>query len=247
MFMGLTIANIVGVPLATWAGEHMGWRAAFWRISALGVTTMVALRSTLPCCRHPRAAARWRNCAYWRGPVSSARSGSPPSARPQCSPSSRTLPDPARADPWLARLCHHHAHTHWRRTERRQRFGGLFADRSADRTLVVTLAGLSLILVALALLMPFTAPTVLLVFLWSVASFALVPPLQVRVMQTAADAPNLASAINVGAFNLGNAIGGAVGGGVIAAGMGYPAVALAGAAAAALGLLAVLLSIRCQA
>jgi DHA1 family inner membrane transport protein len=78
------------------------------------------------------------------------------------------------------------------------------------------------------------------VFLWGVASFALVPPLQVRVMTAAADAPNLASAVNIGAFNLGNAFGAALGGGVIAGGLGYPAVALAGAAASAVGLTAVL-------
>ena len=76
------------------------------------------------------------------------------------------------------------------------------------------------------------------------ASVALVPPLQMRVMTAAADAPNLASSMNLGAFNLGNAIGAALGGGVIATGLGYPAVALAGAACAALGLGAVLLAGR---
>ncbi len=54
------------------------------------------------------------------------------------------------------------------------------------------------------------------------------PPLQLRVMAAAADAPNLASSVNIGAFNLGNALGAALGGAVIAAGLGYPAVALAG-------------------
>ena len=122
--------------------------------------------------------------------------------------------------------------------------GGRFADRSVDRTFVVTLASLSATLAAFAFLMPFTAPTAVVVFLWGVASFALVPPLQVRVMSVAGDAPTLASAVNIGAFNLGNAIGAAVGGGVLAAGFGYPAVAAAGAVAAALGLLAVLLSER---
>jgi len=90
--------------------------------------------------------------------------------------------------------------------------------------------------------MAHAAPTAILVFAWGVASFALVPPLQVRVMSAAADAPNLASSVNIGAFNLGNAIGSALGGGVIAAGWGYPAVALAGAAASAGGLMAVALA-----
>lgn len=95
--------------------------------------------------------------------------------------------------------------------------------------------------------MPFVVPTAILVFLWGIASFALVPSLQVRVMTAAADAPNLASAVNIGAFNLGNAIGAALGGGVIAAGLGYPAVALAGATTSAIGFAAVILAARYKA
>ena len=92
--------------------------------------------------------------------------------------------------------------------------------------------------------MPFAVPTSILIFLWGVASFALVPPLQVRVMAAAADAPNLASSMNIGAFNLGNAVGAALGGAVIAGGLGYPAVSVAGAVAAALGLVLVLVLTR---
>ena len=109
---------------------------------------------------------------------------------------------------------------------------------------MVTLAGLALVLAAFAVLMPFAAPTAILIFLGGIASFALVPPLQVRVMTAAADAPNLASAVNIGAFNLGNAIGAVIGGGVIAAGLGYRAVALAGAVAATIGLAAVMAAVR---
>jgi len=58
-----------------------------------------------------------------------------------------------------------------------------------------------------------------------------------RVMEAAKDAPNLASAVNIGAFNLGNAIGAALGGAVINAGLGYPAISVAGATMAGLGLL----------
>lgn len=66
----------------------------------------------------------------------------------------------------------------------------------------------------------FTAAAAILI--WRVANFAVVPPLQMRVMDAAADAPNFASAMNIGAFNLGNAIGAASGGGVIGAGLGLP-------------------------
>ena len=125
--------------------------------------------------------------------------------------------------------------------------GGRFADKSVDRTLVITLASLAALLVLFAVVMPWQAPAALVIFLWGVASFALVPPLQMRVMTAASDAPNLASAMNIGAFNLGNAIGAALGGAVIGLNMGYPAVALAGAAMAGSGLIRVLLLVRREA
>lgn len=68
----------------------------------------------------------------------------------------------------------------------------------------------------------------------------MVPPLQMGVMRAATDAPGLASSMNVGAFNLGNAVGAAAGGAVISAGMGYAAVPIAGALIATAGLALVL-------
>jgi DHA1 family inner membrane transport protein len=244
MFMGLTIANVVGVPLATWAGEHLGWRMSFWGISGLGIATMAALRLTLPAMPAPKggnAIAEMR--VLKRGSVLGALAltviGSSamftvftyiaPILRAETHASLGfvtamlvTYGVGLTAGNWL---------------------GGLFADRSVDRTLMVTLAGLALVLAAFAVLMPFAVPTAILIFLWGVASFALVPPLQVRVMTAASDAPNLASAVNIGAFNLGNAIGAAIGGGVIAAGLGYRAVAVAGAIAAIIGLVAVMTAV----
>ena len=119
-------------------------------------------------------------------------------------------------------------------------WGGKAADRSVDRTLIVSLGILILVLLAFTVLMRWAVPAALAILIWGIASFALVPPLQMRVMEAAKDAPNLASAVNIGAFNFGNAIGAALGGAVINAGLGYPAISLAGAAMAALGLLMVL-------
>lgn len=65
-----------------------------------------------------------------------------------------------------------------------------------------------------------------------------------RVMQAAAEAPGLASSINVGAFNLGNALGAALGAGVISLGLGYAAVTVAGGLLAAAGLGLVLIGGR---
>lgn len=116
-------------------------------------------------------------------------------------------------------------------------WGGKAADRSIDRTLILSLAGLIAVLLVFPLVLDWPLPTALAILVWGAASFALVPPMQMRVMEAA----NLASAVNIGAFNLGNAIGAALGGAVINAGLGYPAISLAGAAMAALGLVLVLL------
>ena len=245
MFMGLTIANVVGVPLATWAGEHLGWRASFWGIAGLGVTTMAALRLTLPPLPAPtggNALAELR--VLGRGKVLGALALTVVGSSAMFTVF--TYIAPILRDATHASLAFVTAMlvTYGLGLSVGNWLGGKFADRSVDRTLIVTLASLAATLVAFAVLMPHAGPTAVLMFLWGVASFALVPPLQVRVMTAAADAPNLASSVNIGAFNLGNAFGAALGGGVIAAGLGYPAVALAGAATSAAGLVAVLLASR---
>ncbi|WP_449394417.1 MFS transporter [Devosia riboflavina] len=244
MFMGLTIANVVGVPLATWGGEYLGWRMAFWGIAGLGILTMVALRLTLPALPAPKsgnALAELR--ALRRGEVLGALALTVVGSSAMFTVF--TYIAPILRDVTHASLGFVTAMlvTYGLGMTAGNWLGGRFADRSVDRTLIVTLGGLTAILIAFAVLMPFIAPTPIIIFLWGVASFALVPPLQVRVMSAAVDAPNLASSVNIGAFNLGNAIGAALGGAVIASGLGYPAVALAGAATSAIGLVAVLIAV----
>jgi DHA1 family inner membrane transport protein len=245
MFMGLTIANVVGVPLATWAGEHLGWRAPFWGIAGLGVGTMAALRMTLPSLPAPeggRAIAELR--VLTRGTVLGALALTVVGSSAMFTVFTYIAPILREATHASLGFVTAMLVTYGLGLTVGNWLGGRFADRSVDRALIVTLASLSAILLAFAALMPHAAPTAVLIFLWGVASFALVPPLQVRVMAAAADAPNLASAVNIGAFNLGNAFGAALGSGVIAADLGYPAVALAGAATSAIGLAALLFASR---
>ena len=237
MFMGLTIANVGGVPLAAWAGDLLGWRAAFWGITGLGAVAMVALRLALPALpaeRDTDMAAELRVLA--RGPVLAAMALTVIGSSAMFT-----------VFTYIAPILRSEAHAstlfvtamlvlyglgltvgNW--------LGGRYADRSIDATLIVTLAGLAALLVLFAATMHWPLIAAPLIFLWGVASFALVPPLQMRVMNEAAAAPNLASAMNIGAFNLGNAIGAALGGAVISAGLGYPAVSLAGAVMALTGL-----------
>ena len=245
MFMGLTIANVIGVPLATWAGEHLGWRASFWGIAALGVATMVALRLTLPPLPAPQAGSAMAELrVLTRGTVLGALALTVIGSSAMFTVFTYIAPILREATHASLGFVTAMLVTYGLGLTVGNWLGGRFADRSLDRTLVVTLAALSAILVAFATMMSHAGPSALLIFLWGVASFALVPPLQVRVMRAAADAPNLASAVNIGAFNLGNAFGAALGGGVIAAGLGYPLVSLAGAATSAIGLIALLISGR---
>ena len=83
--------------------------------------------------------------------------------------------------------------------------------------------------------------TLVVIFLWAMAAFGLVPGLQSRVVDKAKHAPNLASTLNIGAFNLGNAGGAFLGGLVISQGLPCPAVPVAGAIVAAIGLAAAIL------
>lgn len=244
MFSGLTIATIGGVPLAAWVGEMLGWRAAFWGIAAVGAVAMLSLRLALPPLEAEAGGdMRAELRVLMRGPVLAALALTVLGASAMFTVFTYIVPilriETGAATPFVTAMLVLYGIGltvgNWA--------GGRFADRSVDGTLVASLAGLVAVLVLFAWGMRWEIPAAILIFLWGVASFALVPPLQMRVMERAQDAPNLASAMNVGAFNLGNAIGAALGGGVIDAGLGYPAVPLAGAAMAAAGL-AMLVALR---
>jgi len=245
MFMGLTLANVVGVPLATWAGDQIGWRTSFWGIAALGVLAMIALRLTLPRVAAPtggNALAELK--VLGRGPVLAALALTVIGSSAMFTVFTYITPILQEETGASIGFVTAMLVTYGVGLTVGNWLGGKFADRSLDGTLVVTLGSLAALLVAFAFAMPFAGISAVLIFFWGVASFALVPPLQMRVMAAAADAPNLASAVNIGAFNLGNAIGAALGGAVIGAGLGLPAVALAGAGASATGLVILLMMIR---
>ncbi|WP_375745793.1 MFS transporter [Corallococcus interemptor] len=251
MFMGLTVANITGVPLAAWAGESLGWRASFWGIAGLGALAMIALRLTLPHGQVERSsdsgAMKAELAVLRRGPVLSALALTVIGSSAMFTVFTYIAPilkEQTRASAGFVTAM---LVTYGLGLTLGNWLGGRFADRSVDRTLIVTLAGLAMLLVVFAGIMPWQVPAAAVIFLWGVASFALVPPLQMRVMTAASDAPNLASAMNIGAFNLGNASGAALGGAVIGLDLGYPAVALAGAAMAGAGLIVVLLLARREA
>ncbi|MEJ0009487.1 MAG: MFS transporter [Alphaproteobacteria bacterium] len=245
MFMGLTIANIGGVPLAAWVGHVAGWRAAFWGITGLGLVAMVALWRALPDIRADDGIDMRKELRVLRRPavllalaITVLSSGAMFTVFTYIAPILRDATHASTGFITGMLVLYGLGLTagNW--------LGGRFADKSVEGTLIAVLVALSALLLLFAVTMQWPIPAAATIFAWGMATFALVPPLQMRVMNTAADAPNLASSINIGAFNLGNALGAALGGGVISLGLGYPAIPVAGAGLSALGLVLVISSLR---
>ncbi|BAP34995.1 MFS transporter [Acinetobacter guillouiae] len=245
MFMGLTIANIGGVPLATWVGQNIGWRMSFAAIALLGVITMLSLWKALPedkASQRPDVKAELK--VLTRLPVVLAllttvmSAGAMFTLYTYIAPSLQNI---THASPMFITLMlvligigfsigNH--------------LGGKFADLSLTKTLTSFL----LLLMVSMLLFPILAQTqigaALALVVWGAAAFAVVPPLQMRVMSVAHEAPGLASSVNIGAFNLGNALGATAGGAVLSMGMNYAAVSIAGAVLTALGLVLVFIQMK---
>ncbi|MGR0304457.1 MFS transporter [Acinetobacter beijerinckii] len=245
MFMGLTIANIGGVPLATWIGQNIGWRMSFLGISALGLITMVALWKALPVGSvGQKPNVKMELEVLTRLPVILALLTTVFGASAMFTLYTYIAPSLVQfthASPTFITIMlvligigfsigNH--------------FGGKFADLSLDKTLIGFLA----LLIGLMLIFPILAQTQLGaaigLVIWGAAAFAIVPPLQMRVMAVAHEASGLASSVNVGAFNLGNAIGAAAGGAVLSIGLNYTAVSIIGALLAGVGLILVFIQIK---
>jgi DHA1 family inner membrane transport protein len=243
MLSGLTIANIGGVPAATWAGQMIGWRTAFLAIACLGVLTIIALALAMD----------------------KGEAGDLPDVRKEISVLARAAVQAALLTTSLSAAALFTVYTYISPLLATlsgasagfvtamlvlvgvgftlgNSVGGRLADRSLRGSLLIALGALTL----LSLLLPISAMNravvAITLLLWGAAFFASAPGLQMRVMQVAHEAPGLASSVNIGAFNLGNAIGAAAGGAALSLGFGYASVPVVGAIFAALALLIVAIS-----
>ena len=237
MFMGLTIANVGGVPAATWIGQQVGWRLAFGGTAVLGLVSIVALWLALP--------------------------QGEPGARPDVRRELKVLTRPEvllamgttvmgsgamfALYTYVAPVLAHITHASPGFVALAlvligigftigNSLGGRLADWSLDGATKLILAALAIVMTLLPLVLTTHVGAAIGLLVWGAAAFGIVPPVQMRVMQAATQAPGLASSVNIGAFNLGNAVGAALGGVVIGQGLGYGAVPLVGAALAAGGL-----------
>lgn len=242
MFSGLTLATIGGVPLAAYVGEVIGWRPAFFAMAAIGVITMLALRMSLPpLVNEHKAKVRDELRVLTKGPVLIALLLTVVSSSAMFTVFTYIVPilqDETQASTLFVTTM---LVLYGVGLSVGNYLGGRFADRSLDLTLVFSLIAVALLLVLFAVTVSSKMVVAPLIFLWGIASFALVPPLQSLVVQEAKEAPSLASAMNIGAFNLGNALGAMLGAAMINAGFSLSSVPLAGAGTAIVGLIMVLL------
>jgi DHA1 family inner membrane transport protein len=225
MFTGLTIATLLGVPAGAWLGLHFGWRSTFWAVAVIGVLAMVVIAALVPARRDNNIHIAVRdelraisNPAVLLGllmtvfgfagvftvftyiqPILTEVTGFAESA---VSPILLVFGVGLIAGNLL---------------------GGKLADRKLMPALLLTLVALIAVLGVMTFALHNKALTVVFVGLLGVAAFATVPPLQLWVLHKAHDAQSLASSLNIGAFNLGNALGAWLGGVVVARGPGLGA------------------------
>lgn len=239
MFTGLTLANVLGVPLGTALGQAAGWRSTFWAVTVIGVVALIGLWRALPH-QHDQEKAdlrselrAMRGAGVWLALSTTVFFSASVFAlftyiAPMLGEVTGVSPTGVTWTLLLIGLG--------------LTIGNIVGGKLADWRLGTTLTGVFISLAVLASLFSFTAgaliPAEITLFLWAMAAFAAVPALQINVMAFGKDAPNLISTLNIGAFNLGNALGAWVGGVVISRGMGLTDVPLAAAALAVVALIA---------
>jgi DHA1 family inner membrane transport protein len=248
MFTGLTLANVIGVPAGTAIGQIWSWRATFWAVSVIGVASLAGIAALLPN-HHDAAPAGLRHeIRVLRDPrvllalaMTVLGFGGVFVVFTYIAPILEQVSGLSPRGVTLVLVLFGAGLT----------VGNTLGGKLADRALMPSLMG---ILVALAVIMGLftrtsheTIPAIITVFVWGIAAFATVPPLQMRVVETARQAPNLASTLNIGAFNIGNAGGAWLGGAVLQHGHALDTLPWAAAAVAVVALIVTWLATRLDA
>ncbi|HEY4614997.1 MAG TPA: MFS transporter, partial [Citricoccus sp.] len=235
---GLSVANLVGVPVATWLGQSAGWRWMFVITGALGAATVAAVAWLVPAIPAPSGSSvrselsALRSGRLWRavvvGTIGFAGMFALYTYIAPVFVQVGGLPE--RLVPVIMVLYGVGMVTG-------TLLGGAWSDRSATRTLQWMLGAVAVALALFSLTAPWWVLSLLPLLAAATAASALVPALQVLLVDAAPHAPQLSGALNHSALNLANAMGAWVGAAVISAGAGLQVPAGAGAAMAAAGCL----------
>ncbi len=237
MFAGLTLANVLGVPFGTALGNVYGWRSTFWAVAVIGCIAALAVAVWVPAklaMSRPNLRAELRVVVHpnviFAMAISVFASASMFSVFTYITPLLERVTGFTPTHVTYALLAFGAGLT----------AGNLVGGRLADWKLMPSLIGVAAATAVVIGVFAFTVHTstgaFATIFVWGVLSFALVPLLQLRIVDEAAAAPNLASTLNQGAFNLGNALGAAIGSVAISAGLAYADLPWIGASIALLAL-----------
>jgi DHA1 family inner membrane transport protein len=220
MFTGLTLANVLGVPLGTALGQFAGWRAPFWIVSVIACFAAAAVWFWVPSNIEMQRTSLKREFRVLRDPQvlmvlggSALASASLFAVFTYITP---ILEDITGLTPHAVTLA---LLTFGLGLTAGSTLGGRLADWKLMPSLLTFLGVLAVVLVVFTVTMHEPLPAVVTLMIWGMFGFAIVPPLQLRVVDKAHDAPNLAATLNQGAFNLGNATGAWLGGTAISAGV----------------------------
>ncbi|WET80400.1 MFS transporter [Amycolatopsis sp. QT-25] len=237
MFMGLTLANVVGVPLGTLLGQKVGWRATFGVVAVIGLLAMSAiakliphqgkpvepsLRGELGAFRRPQVWLALAIVTFGLGGVFACLSYIAPMLTDVTgySPSNVTLLlSLAGVGMTIGNY-----------------LGGRLADKALMPGLYVALIGLASVLAIFTVTANGKVGAAVTIFFVGLSGFMIGPMMQARVMEKAGGTPSLVSAAVQSAFNIANSIGAYLGGLVIAGGLGLVAPNWVGASLAVLGL-----------
>ena len=246
MFSGLTLANVLGVPAGTALGQAFGWRFAFWALVPIGLIAGLGLLRLVPHQPAEKIHLKHEFHAVIR-----------PQVQLVLAMSTLSSVSLFCVFTYIAPILEQVTHVSPAAVTRVLvvfgvgiTLGNLMGGRLADwKQMPVLIAGillLILIFLAMPLLETKVVPAVLMVFVWGCIHFAAGAPLQARIVDQAKGAPNLASTLNQGAFNLGNALGASLGGIMLTEGIGYRFLSWGSAAVAGVALLVALIALQVE-
>ncbi|MFG1794268.1 MFS transporter [Nocardia sp. NPDC049149] len=238
VMLGLSAANVVGVPAATWLGQHLGWRDAYVVVTVIGLATVAALLYFVPELTGIRMTNPMTELGALRRPqvlltlvVGAIGFGGMFAVYTYISTTLTSVAGMSAGSVPLVLMLFGVGMVVGNIV------GGVLADRGVDRAIFLSMIGMAVILAGFVVAAhnPYAAAAG--AFLVGATGASLAPGLQTRLMDVAHEAQTLAAALNHAALNIANAAGAWLGGAVIAAGFGYTAPALVGAGLAVVGVL----------
>ena len=243
VMMGLSVANVLGVPLATFVGQQFGWRWLFVLVGGIGIVTMVCMFVFVPAQKaHPDASLRRELGTLKRGQVwltllvGVVGFGGFFAVYTYVA---NTMTDVAGFDAGFLPVI---VGLYGLGMVAGNYLGGRMADWSVMGSIYLMMGFIAAVLVIYAATVHIQWMALLMIFVIGASGAMLVPSLQTRLLDVSPGAPTLASSLNHSALNMANALGAFVGGLVITWGWGFTAPALVGAVLAVLGLAIALFS-----